>query len=239
MPRNVMFCVAAVLLWGIGFPRLATADPVPIIRYDITGAAVSGAGLWAHVYSGSITSSGTIAGIPVANYEGGTGTLNDGVIGTSAQTSHLFVIGPNSPVITLFFDRPYSLASISLYGGNIGDNAIPGAIESAVTVTRRRDITVTPSAVAFGPGLSGIGIPVNDLLTLTGTALEGVFTDRLSLSGFHSGYTSEPLFSITEIVVEGDVAPVPEPATLLLVGVGLAGAMSRRSRKKTVLRVHA
>src|SRR4051812_21231599 len=81
----------------------ADAEPIPvaIVRYDITNAIVSGSGGWAHVYTGTITpTSGPETNYPVANYRGGGGTLNDGVIGTSVLDTQLFDVGART-VITL------------------------------------------------------------------------------------------------------------------------------------------
>jgi len=209
---------------GILPVSVAVADPIPVVRYDITNALVSGSGGWFHVYTGSMTP--VVPGV-TANYADGGGTLNDGVIGTSEDNSQLFLTSEDS-TITLYFGAFYHVGRISLFGGDIPTNSIPGALSGIVTVTGDGR-TAGINAQAFGSVRSSIGNPVNDRLLFTGSPLQNVFTDRLTLRDFGKGW--EGYYSFTEITVEGPGPAVPEPATVVLLGTGLVGAALRRGRR--------
>ena len=228
----VLFCAKAV-----------AAAQISISSYDITEAIVSGWGLWAHTYNGTITPTGQV--VPggdglladVANYTGGGGTLNDGVIGDTSS-SQLFVSGaaPDggpilNPVITLHLPGLFQIHSINIFGGDGSTNYAPGCL-TGVTVGiggSIETINTTPW------GKRGLCAPVNDLASLTGTALAGLATDTITLSGF-SGPLPFGEFSITEIRVDGtaaDVPVVPEPALLLLLGMGAIGCARRRANRRS------
>ena len=208
---------------------LAQADPIPVIGYDISNALVSGSGAWFHTYTGSITPT-AVPGVnsSTANYAGGGGTLNDGVIGTSEDDAQLFDVAADS-AITLYFGAFYHVNMISLFGGNIPTNSIPGALHGPVTVTAN-GTTAAITAQAFGTVRSATGNPVNDRLLFTGSPLQNIFADRLTLRGFRSELLDNQVgyYSFTEIAVEGPGPAVPEPATLTLFGTGLLGAALRR-----------
>jgi len=208
---------------------VAQADSIPLIRYDITNALVSGTGAWFHVYTGSMTP--VVPGV-TADYAGGGGTLNDGVIGTSEDDTQLFDVATDS-AITLYLGAFYHVNMISLFGGNIPTNSVPGALHGPVTVTAN-GTTAAINAQAYGSVRSAIGNPVNDRLLFTGSPLQNVFTDRLTLRGFHSELLDGAVgyYSFTEITVEGPGPVVPEPATLTLFGTGLLGAALRRRRRR-------
>jgi hypothetical protein len=233
MSERVSLRVLVFLFVVCAQPPTVMADPVRITGYDITNTPISGTGIWAHTYDGSITNSGTINGVQLADYRGGSGTLTDGVIGRSHLETQLLIPEAN-PVITLYFDALYSLNTIFLFGGEFGPNVIPGALEKGVTVTaggRSVQVDATP----FGRLNPATGLPYNDILDLGVTPLGSMLIDRVVLSGFQSAYQELDLhhwFSLTEISAEGDVAPVPEPATLTLLGVGLAAAGWRARRRR-------
>ena len=122
-------CATAVVTLGTA----ASAAPVSIIGYDIAQTPRSGFGCWFHDYDGTVTYTGrTVSGSVVcsadgsqiANYSGGSGTLNDGVISTSTIGTHLFTTRnaddgvPISPVITLYLGETYVVNVIRLFGGD-------------------------------------------------------------------------------------------------------------------------
>jgi hypothetical protein len=212
-----------------------SAGAVPILRYDIDQVPRSGFGCWSQSYTGARTAAGRRAGSSlacradgneIANYVGGSGSLNDGVISTSTAGTHLFVLGnaddgrPIDPVITLHLGGTFVINAIRIFGGEIGVNLIPGAL-NGVTV----EIGGTPVALATIPfGVpNSLGVPRNDLIDLANTALAGIATDRIVLRGFRAALFGSPFdrFSITEITVEGTPTS-PEVG----IGIGRAHAPS-------------
>jgi hypothetical protein len=218
---TLILSVFAVLL----FAANATGGPVTFTSYDILHTPPSGFGGWAHEYTGLITPDG----VDYANYAGGSGTLNDGVVGTSEVETHLFW-GPVAPVITLHLPGAYTVNSILLYGGTMPGNLIPGVL-TGMTVTMG-GTSVALTSTPLNPGcMSG---PCDDLLTLTGTALAGVADNVIVLSN-ELGTYSGGYFSITEIALDGAaVSAVPEPASVALAAGGFAvlAVLVRRRRQK-------
>lgn len=193
----------------------AIAAPLPIARYDVTETPQSGFGCWSHVYSGTITLTGrTVIGcgndppVPVANYTGGGGTLNDGVIATSPTDAQLFTLTsydggpPLSPTITLYLAAPGVVNRIQIHGGD-PTNYTPGAIDG-VTV-EIAGVAVAFATTPFG-ALNPSNVPVDDEIDLSGSVLAGVVTDRIVLRDFTASLAFFSLISITEITIEGDVA---------------------------------
>jgi hypothetical protein len=235
---------------------LLAAGPIPISGYDINDAVISGHGNWAHSYNGTIApgvsfTNNSFAGT-TATYSGvGSGTLNDGVIGGSISNSQLFVNGiatgtdlnspdddlPISPSIVLTLPFAYTVNTIELFGGDIPANAIPGAI-TGVTVGILDNNFVyheeTFATTAFGLVLNSQGIQVNDRVSLAGSSLEGIPAFAIFLSSFQ-GEVGQWI-SLTEITLDGDryvePNPIPEPATMSLVGLALAGLLWRRAGKR-------
>lgn len=225
-------------------PLPAAAGPLTIASYDVTDTPLSGFGCWSHAYSGTITlTNRTVIGcgndppVPVANYTGGGGSLNDGVIASSANGSQLFTLTsydggpPLSPTVTLHLATPGIVNRIQIYGGDTA-NAIPGGIDG-VTV-EIGGVAIVFATTPFG-ALNALGVPVNDEIDLSSSALAGVSTDLIVLRDFTGAFAFSSAISITEITV----GSLPEPATLGLVAVVLAAfaAIRRRSGRNSLKRV--
>ena len=199
-----------------------SAHAATITSYDIENTRTSGFGGWAHSYDGSVTSTGG----GLVDYAGGSGTLNDGNIGISHRNTHLFQ-AIDAPVITLFLDGFYTLNSLRMETFARG-NAIPG--------------TMTDVTVSFG-GESHAFQPQNtanrsETVNFAGTALDGLVTDRVVLSGFAGTYSYRQYFAISEVVIDSDPAtdpslsavPLPAGGWLLIGGmVGLAALRRKRT----------
>jgi hypothetical protein len=247
MIRQLSFCVLTALLTVFAGVTPASAALIPYSGYDINDAVISGHGLWSHTYSGTIVPGVAFSnagyGGTTATYSGvGSGTLNDGVIGTSLSSAQLFVTPSASdgtvidPAIFLTLPFGYTIDAVSLFGGNFG-NLIPGKITGVKVTLLKTDFTTvsqTFTTSPFGPSF-GQG-QVNDLITLTGSSLDGVPAYTVILSDF-TGPLFDNWFSLTEIQLDGNLAPtssaVPEPASLVLFGLGALGLVGCRRRRSS------
>ena len=197
----------------------ANAGLITITSYDIENATTSGWGGWNHTYNGNIN----ITGTNLADYTNGSGTLNDGIIGSYVNDNQLFNTADNAE-ITLYLDGYYSIDSIKLFGGS-NPNALPGGIETIDVFFG--GITSTLAHVAFG---------VDDFFSTTGSNLNGITTNMIKIFNVPSGNCCGA-YNITEIEVIGDLknAPeqVPEPYTLAIFALGIIGLASRRFKKQS------
>ena len=210
----------------------AVAQAASITTYDIKNANVSNTGGWFHTYTGTISLNGTVSaydGWQLADYTGGFGTLNNGA-GTGTSDTQLFWT-PDNPIITVFFDAYYTLDDILLetwpdvmpYS-----NGIPG--------------TMTGFTAAIG-GTSQAFLTTNapnraEFVNFSGSSLDGVATNMLTLSNFSGTFSS--YVAISNIVVNGQpaLAPsaVPLPAGLLLLPTAIGAFALTRRRKIKPLR---
>lgn len=227
------------------------AAPVPISGYDINDAIISGHGSWSHIFSGTITPGVAFLnnsfGGTTATYSGvGSGTLNDGIISASISSSQLFVTPMASdgtainPTVFLTLPFAYTIDNINIFGGDITDNAIPGAITGVTVTLLKTDFTTvseTFATTASGPTVNSIGVLVNDAVSLIGSTLDGVPAFAVFLSAFQG--TIGNWFSIAEIELDGTqfVDPgnnVPEPTAMVLFGLGAVCLVAaRRWRRRT------
>jgi hypothetical protein len=222
--RRIPTFVAALLV-AVGMvvsptgarPVAAADQQIRIASYDVAQTPMSGYGCWTHTYTGTIaitsrTLSGSVAcgenSDHLANYSGGSGTLNDGVVSTTNENNQLFVTadaGDGSavaPVITLHLAQPAYVNRIKVYGGDIPWNALPGAL-SAATI-QIGDYASRFASTPFGEP-NAVGVPANDLFDLEWTEQMCWPTDTIVLRDFESDWFGTPgtQFPISEIVVEG------------------------------------
>jgi len=246
--KVLQVCCAALVLTSLCWDQVH-AIPVSIASYDIAGTPGMGFGCWSHSYTGTITDtrrtvngSGSIScttdGEKVLNYAGGGGTLNDHVISTSVDDTHLLVSRdaddgiPVNPVITLHLNGTWLIHSIRLYGGHIDFNAIPGALNGvAVNI---EGVLLELDTIPVG-SLNAIGEQEDDLLDLSGTALSLIPTSMIVLHSFSSSLFGSPFdqFSITEVTIDGEPMVVAAPAPLGLLAIGWAAFAAAGLRRRT------
>ena len=206
---------------------VATAGQVQagmITSYKMTNVRLSGFGSWGHTYFGSITPSGSLF-----DYSGGSGTINDGVIGTGHFNTHHFRKDDQSTT-TLVLDQIYSqFSEIRLYSF-VGNNLIPGNITSVdVTIG---GMTQTISTTGFG-GASIGHLNSHELLSLVGTPLEFVIGDSILLSNVQTISPNSVWYSISEATfVASQSQVVPEPTTFAMFGIGACVMGFRAARRR-------
>ncbi len=164
---------------------------------------------------------------------GPTGYTNVGSLYTDAGTGTQFSIAAGTMVVSGMND--YESCCGGAYSSDFLVGAYGGSL-SANTVT----IELPTGDSAFGFDIGGIGLLGANVFNVTlsngsvfaisapapfNTAFFG-FTAPGGISSLSFGTPANESFVITDAVV-GGVAPVPEPATLTLTALGLAGIVTR------------
>jgi hypothetical protein len=218
--------LAGLVLSVSGF---ANAGLITVESYDITNTNLSTHGSWQHTYDGNMTLDGTSY-----DYTNGSGTLNDGIIGTTDDNTHLFNSSLNS-VITLFFSETVTLSNFNLYSFANGGNSIPGNI-SDINIHYNNTLYSLASTGFGGP--SGGNANAHEAFDVSGSVLDGLALDQLTFSINTNTLTSySSYYSISEVEVFGEASgqgnvSVPEPSTLAIFALGIIGLASRRFKKK-------
>lgn len=252
MKRQLLNC-SAVIAVSISAAPVTSAAAASIVSYDIqngAGAHLGGSQYGvcggAFTYNGQVTASasGGFCGAPSANFYGGGGSLNDGILPTSfGSQSQIFSLfnyqqppGQNDLRITVHLDGLYQLDYIDI------NNPFGNLTGLSVTAGNQSQFI---DAVPLADGLTSgaFGAPLNERFQLTGP-LAGRPTDSFTLSGFTLGrnFGADYVywFDIGEISISGrSVGAVPEPSTwaMMLLGFGLVGGAMRSAKRRQKLNV--
>ncbi len=208
--KKLLVLFVATLFSSTAFSATNLAN---ITGYNLYGSYPDGQSSLNHTYTGTI-SNGSLPGM--LNYTGGTGTLADNSI-QSPNEGHFFF--GNSALITIFLDDYYYIDDILFYSALNNASSLLSAEVSGHPIF----------SDAFGQIV--FGNPQDDLFDLTGTGLETVGVNQITLSNFGFAAYTPKTFTLSEIQVSGTlVSAVPEPSTyaLMLGGLGLIGFMARR-----------
>ena len=222
--KNMNFLKIAAIFLTLA---CASVNAQTIVTYDIKNGRAKDAGHWNNNYDGTLT-----RGHPtwdwIYDYTGGKGSLNDGVVPNGIESTQ-FIYSYEDPIITLHLSGLSIINEMNFYSMLYGGNASAGNLSGAKISFGEKSLYM--NATNWGPKCSNH--LCNNGFSFTGTALEGIATDVITISGFQHRDSSLPLYSIGEIVLNGSfVSPVPEPSTygMLLAGIVVIGLQARRRR---------
>ncbi len=216
---------AAVVYWTDW-----TGDTLGTLNGSATGAIATPAGNISVGYAGEVTSETTVNGTATSGYPSWqpASTYADGTIVQDAPTYQDIIAqngGPGTGVNTITFSKPIANPVMAIWSlGNGGDDAnytFSGAEPFSIVAGGPSDEYGGGSIVANGGPDSITGSEGNGTIQFIGTYSQITFTNTNYENWY--GFT---------LGVDGIATAVPEPASLGLLGIGLAGlGLIRRARR--------
>jgi hypothetical protein len=209
--------VAASLAIGAPAARAVVINPLSYDMPNGDGQASGGTfNYWDALYSG--TGMTTTDGAPLS---GGLGKLTDGIVSTQQWNTVSNVAGTGEYVGWLVSNTPNPKLTFTFAGSPAIDTITIQMDNSQIGSVFAPDAILVDGIIrSFTPPAAGsVGS-----VTLSGLGLTGG-THMIELRQASSTWTF-----VSEIAFNGDVGVLPEPATLVLLGLGLAGLATMRRR---------